>query len=222
MISNTIISAQQIVKRYQDLTVLDVDSISIEANKITSIVGPSGAGKSTLLHILGTLLRPDQGQIEINGSSIHDMDDNDLSRFRNRTIGFVFQSHNLLPELSAIENVSLPAMIAGYNAKEYLPAAKELLDHIGLQKRYHHKPSQLSGGEMQRVSIARALINQPKIILADEPTGNLDSKNAEDIHELFLSLRETKGCTFLIVTHNAALADRSDRTIHMRDGKIMM
>jgi lipoprotein-releasing system ATP-binding protein len=216
-----IIVATDLLKSYQSLTVLDVPYLEIESGVITSIVGPSGAGKSTLLHILGTLLKPSSGTIAISGSNITELNDVQISSFRNQNLGFVFQSHNLLPEFSALENVSLPAMIAGEEKKLYEERARELLDFIGLGSRYHHKPSQLSGGEQQRVAIARALINSPKLILADEPTGNLDTKNAMDIHDLFLKLRNEKGYTFLIVTHNPELAKKSDRTIEMCDGKII-
>lgn len=216
-----IIVATDLLKSYQSLTVLDVPFLEIESGVITSIVGPSGAGKSTLLHILGTLLKPSSGTIAISGSDVTELNDVQISSFRNQNLGFVFQSHNLLPEFSALENVSLPAMIAGEEKKRYEDRAKELLDFIGLGSRHHHKPSQLSGGEQQRVAIARALINSPKLVLADEPTGNLDTKNAMDIHDLFLKLRNEKGYTFLMVTHNPELAKKSDRTVEMCDGKII-
>jgi lipoprotein-releasing system ATP-binding protein len=216
-----IIVATGLLKSYQSLTVLDVPFLEIESGVITSIVGPSGAGKSTLLHILGTLLKPSSGTIAISGSDVTELNDVQISSFRNQNLGFVFQSHNLLPEFSALENVSLPAMIAGEEKKRYEERAKELLDFIGLGSRHHHKPSQLSGGEQQRVAIARALINSPKLVLADEPTGNLDTKNAMDIHDLFLKLRNEKGYTFLMVTHNPELAKKSDRTVEMCDGKII-
>lgn len=216
-----IIVATDLLKSYQSLTVLDVPFLEIESGVITSIVGPSGAGKSTLLHILGTLLKPSSGTIAISGSDVTELNDVQISSFRNQNLGFVFQSHNLLPEFSALENVSLPAMIAGEEKKRYEERAKELLDFIGLGSRHHHKPSQLSGGEQQRVAIARALINSPKLVLADEPTGNLDTKNAMDIHDLFLKLRNEKGYTFLMVTHNPELAKKSDRTVEMCDGKII-
>ncbi len=216
-----IIVATDLLKSYQSLTVLDVPFLEIESGVITSIVGPSGAGKSTLLHILGTLLKPSSGTIAISGSDVTELNDVQISSFRNQNLGFVFQSHNLLPEFSALENVSLPAMIAGEEKKRYEERAKELLDFIGLGSRHYHKPSQLSGGEQQRVAIARALINSPKLVLADEPTGNLDTKNAMDIHDLFLKLRNEKGYTFLMVTHNPELAKKSDRTVEMCDGKII-
>jgi lipoprotein-releasing system ATP-binding protein len=216
-----IIVATDLLKSYQSLTVLDVPFLEIESGVITSIVGPSGAGKSTLLHILGTLLKPSSGTIAISGSDVTELNDVQISSFRNQNLGFVFQSHNLLPEFSALENVSLPAMIAGEEKKRYEERAKELLDFIGLGSRHHHKPSQLSGGEQQRAAIARALINSPKLVLADEPTGNLDTKNAMDIHDLFLKLRNEKGYTFLMVTHNPELAKKSDRTVEMCDGKII-
>lgn len=203
------------------MTVLDIQEIKIEGEKITSIVGPSGAGKSTLLHILGTLLKPTEGQIFYQNTETTSMNDDTLSSFRNQNLGFVFQSHNLLPEFTAIENVSLPAMIKGDRKEEYVERAKDLLNFIGLKDRYYHKPSQLSGGEQQRVSIARALINQPKLVFADEPTGNLDSKNADEINELFEILNAEQNCTFLIITHNDKLAKRCHYQIEMRDGKIV-
>ena len=216
-----IIEAKNLKMRYKDLTVLNVSEILIYPNIITNIVGPSGAGKSTLLHILGTLLKPTEGELRIEGKDILRMKDNDLAKFRNQKLGFVFQQHNLLPEFTALENVSLPAMIKGESSNRFTPRAKELLDFIGLNERYHHKPSQLSGGEQQRVAIARALINEPSIVLADEPTGNLDTKNALDIHNLFIRLKEEKGYTFLIVTHNPELAAMGDKIISMKDGQIV-
>lgn len=216
-----IIEAKNLKMRYKDLTVLNVSEIMIYPNIVTNIVGPSGAGKSTLLHILGTLLKPTDGELRIEGKDILRMKDNDLAKFRNQKLGFVFQQHNLLPEFTALENVSLPAIIKGESSNHFTPRAKELLDFIGLNERYHHKPSQLSGGEQQRVAIARALINEPSIVLADEPTGNLDTKNALDIHNLFLRLKEEKGYTFLIVTHNPELAAMGDKIISMKDGQIV-
>jgi lipoprotein-releasing system ATP-binding protein len=216
-----IIYAKNLKKTYQDLTVLNVGEISILPNIITSIVGPSGAGKSTLLHILGTLLNPTEGELWINEKAVAKLSDNALAEFRNAHLGFVFQQHNLLPEFTALENVSLPAMIKGESSSIYTQRAKELLDFIGLKERYHHKPSQLSGGEQQRVAIARALINDPQIVLADEPTGNLDTKNAEEIHNLFIRLKEEKKYTFLIVTHNPELAKMGDRIVSMKDGQII-
>jgi lipoprotein-releasing system ATP-binding protein len=216
-----ILIASQIKKNYDQLVVLDVPEIQIDAHLITSIVGPSGAGKSTLLHILGTLLKPSEGQIWIEDQLISEMNDDQLALIRNRFLGFVFQTHHLLPEFNAIENVCLPAMIGNRKEADYLPKAKELLDFIGLKDRMHHKPTELSGGEQQRVSIARALINQPKMVFADEPTGNLDTKNALDIHDLFFRLKNEFGYSFLIVTHNSELAKMSDRVIEMKDGKLV-
>lgn len=210
------------MKSYEDLTVLNIDQVEIFSNEITTIVGPSGAGKSTLLHVLGTLLKPNSGEIWINQQEVTKLNDNNLAELRNKYLGFVFQSHHLLPEFSALENVCLPAMIGNRNSKEYTLKAEELLDFVGLKDRMKHKPSQMSGGEQQRVSIARALINEPKIVFADEPTGNLDTKNALDIHELFQKLCKEFGYTFLIVTHNLDLAKLSHRIIEMKDGKIVV
>lgn len=221
MSSNPILTASQIQKRYGQLTVLDVPEIQIEPHAVTAIVGPSGAGKSTLLHILGTLLKPSEGKIWIENHLISDMNDDQLALIRNQFLGFVFQTHHLLPEFSALENVCLPAMIGNRKELDYLPKAKELLDFIGLKDRMNHKPTELSGGEQQRVSIARALINQPKMVFADEPTGNLDTKNALDIHDLFFKLKNEFGYSFLIVTHNPELAKMSDRVIEMRDGRLV-
>jgi lipoprotein-releasing system ATP-binding protein len=216
-----IISASHLKKIYNHLTVLDVTEIHIEPSMVTTIVGPSGAGKSTLLHILGTLLKPTAGEIWIENQLISKMNDDQLARIRNLFLGFVFQTHHLLPEFNALENVCLPAMIGNRKETEYTSKAKELLEFIGLKDRMYHKPSELSGGEQQRVSIARALINQPKIVFADEPTGNLDTKNALDIHDLFFRLKKEFGYSFLIVTHNPELAKMSDRVIEMKDGKLV-
>lgn len=220
MLSTSIVSGSSLQKKYQNLLVLDVPSIEIRNRQITSIVGPSGAGKSTLLHILGTLLKPSQGEVFIQDTATTSLKDDALADLRNQFLGFVFQSHHLLPEFTAIENVCLPAMIGHQEKSIYEKRAKELLQLMGIDHRMHHKPSELSGGEQQRVSIARALINEPKIIFADEPTGNLDTKNAVDIHELFFRLKNEFGYTFLIVTHNTELAKMSDHIIRMRDGKI--
>jgi lipoprotein-releasing system ATP-binding protein len=217
----TILSTKGLKKSYHDLTVLDLAAIEIASNQVTTIVGPSGAGKSTLLHILGTLLKPSEGEIWIENHPTTEMNDDQLAGLRNQFLGFVFQTHHLLPEFTAIENVSLPAMIGQKKSTEYIPRAKELLEFIGLKDRIHHKPSELSGGEQQRVSIARALINHPKMIFADEPTGNLDTKNALDIHDLFFRLKNEFGYSFLIVTHNPELAKMSDRIIEMKDGKLV-
>lgn len=221
MTTRPILTASQINKIYNQLTVLDVPEIQIDAHLVTAIVGPSGAGKSTLLHILGTLLKPSEGKIWIEDQLISDMNEDQLALIRNQFLGFVFQTHHLLPEFSALENVCLPAMIGNRKESDYLPKAKELLDYIGLKDRMNHKPTELSGGEQQRVSIARALINQPKMVFADEPTGNLDTKNALDIHELFFRLKNEFGYSFLIVTHNPELAKMSDRVIEMRDGRLV-
>ncbi len=203
------------------MPVLDVTEIHIESSMVTTIVGPSGAGKSTLLHILGTLLKPTAGEIWIENQLISKMNDDQLAILRNQFLGFVFQTHHLLPEFNALENVCLPAMIGNRKEIEYTSKAKELLEFIGLKDRMYRKPSELSGGEQQRVSIARALINQPKIVFADEPTGNLDTKNALDIHDLFFRLKKELGYSFLIVTHNPELAKMSDRVIEMKDGRLV-
>jgi lipoprotein-releasing system ATP-binding protein len=188
---------------------------------LVSIVGSSGAGKSTLLHILGTLDAADQGEIWINGQAVHQLSGKALAQFRNTQIGFIFQFHHLLPEFTALENVCIPAWIAGTKQAAAQKRALELLDMLGLADRAENKPQQLSGGEQQRVAVARALINQPKIVFADEPTGNLDSTNAQELHQLFIHLRDTLSQTFLIVTHNDALAAMSDRILRMKDGKLI-
>ncbi len=212
------LKAQNITKKYEQLAVLKGVSIEVKKAEIVSIVGSSGAGKSTLLHILGTLDQADSGTISINNQAIDQLKGRALAQFRNKHIGFVFQFHHLLPEFSAIENVSIPGWIAGRNKKEVEADAIELLTKLGLGNRIEHKPQQLSGGEQQRVAVARALINKPVIIFADEPTGNLDSKNARELHELFVSLRNEFQQTFLIVTHNEELAGMSDRRLYMKDG----
>ena len=212
------LKAQNITKKYEQLVVLKGVSIEVKKAEIVSIVGSSGAGKSTLLHILGTLDQADSGTISINNQAIDQLKGRALAQFRNKHIGFVFQFHHLLPEFSAIENVSIPGWIAGRNKKEVEADAIELLTKLGLGNRIEHKPQQLSGGEQQRVAVARALINKPVIIFADEPTGNLDSKNARELHELFVSLRNEFQQTFLIVTHNEELAGMSDRRLYMKDG----
>lgn len=214
------LKAQQISKFYGDLQVLRGIDLTIEAGEIVSIVGSSGAGKSTLLHILGTLDKPDGGQLFIADEQADRLKGKALARFRNQHIGFVFQFHHLLPEFNALENVCIPGWIAGTSKRQVEAKAKELLDQLGLKDRITHKPNALSGGEQQRVAVARALINSPKIIFADEPTGNLDSVHARELHELFLKLRKDFGQTFLIVTHNEELAEMSDRVVHMSDGKI--
>ncbi|MCX6337409.1 MAG: ABC transporter ATP-binding protein [Bacteroidetes bacterium] len=212
------LKAQNITKKYEQLVVLKGVSIEVKKAEIVSIVGSSGAGKSTLLHILGTLDQTDSGNISINNQQIDQLKGRALAAFRNKHIGFVFQFHHLLPEFSALENVSIPGWIAGRNKKEVEAEAVALLTKLGLANRIEHKPQQLSGGEQQRVAVARALINKPVIIFADEPTGNLDSKNARELHELFVSLRNEFQQTFLIVTHNEELAGMSDRRLYMKDG----
>ncbi len=215
------IKATNIHKSYGTLTVLKGIDLSINKGEIISIVGASGAGKTTLLHILGTLDRADTGTLEINKTIINNLNDKKLSAFRNKDIGFVFQFHHLLPEFTALENVCIPAFIAGGSKKEALENAKELLSFLGLEKRADHKPSELSGGEQQRIAVARALINKPAVVLADEPSGNLDSTNAKDLHKLFFTLRDTFNQTFVIVTHNEELADMADRKLIMKDGIIL-
>lgn len=214
------IEINNIEKSYGELKVLKNINIQIDNSSIVTIVGASGAGKSTLLHIIGSLDRPDKGDVIIDGTSLFSLNDTKLSEFRNRKIGFVFQFHHLLPEFTAIENVALPALIAGVNRKEALHKSMEILDYLKLKERMNHKPAQLSGGEQQRVAVARALINNPSLILADEPSGNLDSENAQKLHQLFFDLRNQFHQTFIIVTHNKELAQLSDRTILIKDGLI--
>lgn len=213
--------AKGIYKAYGSLPILKGVDIAVERGEIVSIVGASGAGKSTLLHIIGTLDKPDQGSIAINGVNVQKLSAKKLSAFRNEHIGFVFQFHHLLPEFTALENVCIPAFIQGKGRAEAEIKAKELLDLLGVSHRINHKPAEMSGGEQQRVSVARALINDPSIILADEPSGNLDSENAAALHQLFFDLRSKFQQTFVIVTHNEELARISDRTIHMRDGLVV-
>lgn len=215
------LKAVNIHKRYTDLEVLKGVDIEINQGEIVSIVGSSGAGKSTLLHILGTLDTPDKGEIYLDGASVHTLKGNKLAAFRNNNIGFIFQFHHLLPEFSALENVCIPAWLGGKKKREAEEEACRLLSILGLDDRLENKPHALSGGEQQRVAVARALINKPSIVFADEPTGNLDSRNARELHELFLSLREKFSQTFLIVTHNKELADMSDRILTMKDGMIV-
>jgi lipoprotein-releasing system ATP-binding protein len=210
-----------IYKRYGDLEILRGLSIEVQKGQVAAIVGPSGCGKSTLLHVLGTLDRPDQGQVLINGTDVLALGSKKLAAFRNRHIGFVFQFHHLLPEFSALENVSIPGWLAGRAKSTVRQEATQLLDKLGLSHRLDHKPSQLSGGEQQRVAVARALINKPDIVLADEPSGNLDSINARELHQLFFRLREETGQTFLVVTHNEELACQCDRVWMMRDGMLV-
>ena len=215
------LKATNITRNYNDLSVLKGVDIFVNKGEIVSIVGSSGAGKSTLLHILGSLDRANSGEIWINNQRIDTLKEKELAKFRNQHIGFVFQFHHLLPEFTALENVCIPGWIAGTPKNELEARALELLKILGLQDRASHKPSELSGGEQQRVAVARALINNPDIVFADEPTGNLDSKHAQELHELFLHLQKTMGQTFLIVTHNEALAKMSDRVVHMKDGFIV-
>jgi len=210
-----------IKKSYGDLTVLNDINLDIQEQKVTVIVGPSGAGKSTLLHIIGTLDKADSGKIHFSDTDISTLKDRQLSEFRNKHIGFVFQFHHLLPEFTALENVAIPALIAGTSKKEAEKKALDLLELLGVAARKDHKPSELSGGEQQRVAVARALINNPEVVLADEPSGNLDSDNARDLHNLFFKLRDQLNQTFIIVTHNQELADMSDYKILMKDGKII-
>ncbi|MEO6315899.1 MAG: ABC transporter ATP-binding protein [Chitinophagaceae bacterium] len=215
------LTAAAIHKTYGQLEVLRGVGLSIQAGEIVSIVGPSGSGKSTLLHILGTLDRADSGTVTMDNKNLGDMNARTLAAFRNRNIGFVFQFHHLLPEFTALENVSIPGWIAGRSKKDVADKAAGLLELLGLADRMENKPQQLSGGEQQRVAVARALVNQPKIIFADEPSGNLDSANARELHKLFFDLRKQFNQTFLIVTHNEELALMSDRVLHMKDGKIV-
>ena len=215
------LKATNITRNYNDLSVLKGVDIFVNKGEIVSIVGSSGAGKSTLLHILGSLDKANSGEIWINNQRIDTLKEKELAKFRNKHIGFVFQFHHLLPEFSALENVCIPGWIAGTPKNELEARALELLKILGLEDRASHKPSELSGGEQQRVAVARALINNPDIVFADEPTGNLDSKHAQELHELFLHLQKTIGQTFLIVTHNETLAKMSDRVVHMKDGYIV-
>jgi lipoprotein-releasing system ATP-binding protein len=215
------LEARGIGKRYGDLQVLKGVDLVVGQGEIVSIVGSSGAGKSTLLHILGTLDRPDTGEVWLDDLRIDNLQGSRMASFRNRQAGFVFQFHHLLPEFTALENVCIPGWIARKRPGELEARARALLEGMGLSGRFHNKPSQLSGGEQQRVAVARALVNAPRIVFADEPTGNLDSGNARELHELFLRLRDEQGQTFLIVTHNEELARMSDRVIHMRDGRIV-
>lgn len=214
------LEASGIEKSYGALKVLKGVDLSVRSGEVVSIVGASGAGKSTLLHMLGTLDTPDKGRISIKGTDVFTQNPSELASFRNRHIGFVFQFHNLLPEFSALENVMIPGLLSGRGEVEIRDKGTQLLRELGLQERIHHKPSELSGGEQQRTAVARALINSPDLILADEPSGNLDSKNAKELHDLFFSLREKMRQTFIIVTHNQEFANMADRKLEMRDGVI--
>nr|WP_293840116.1 ABC transporter ATP-binding protein [uncultured Arsenicibacter sp.] len=216
----TLLQATDLRRTYGNLPVLKGINLSIQSGEVVSIVGASGAGKSTLLHILGTLDRPDSGELVLAGESAFTLNDRELARFRNERIGFIFQSHNLLPEFTALENVCLPGFISGKPEAGVRKRAAELLQSLGLKDRIDHFPSQMSGGEQQRTAVARALINQPDIVFADEPSGNLDSHNAQELHQLFFNLRDQFGQTFVIVTHNQQLADLADRTLTIRDGQI--
>lgn len=215
------LTATNIQKYYDQLWVLKGVDLTIQQGEIASIVGPSGSGKSTLLHILGTLDHPSKGAVAINGQAINFLNDKQVAAFRNRHIGFVFQFHHLLPEFTALENVCIPGWMAGRKRKEVADRAVQLLEMLGLSGRLENKPQALSGGEQQRVAVARALINNPDIVFADEPTGNLDSANARELHQLFFDLRKQFNQTFLIVTHNEELAQMSDRILHMKDGYLV-
>ena len=215
------IEIKGITKSFGELQVLKGLDLTIYKGEVVSIVGPSGAGKTTLLQIMGTLDKADAGSVVINGVEVGSLKEKELAAFRNKQIGFVFQFHQLLPEFTALENVMMPALIGGMSSDKAMRKAKEILAFLGLAERASHKPAELSGGEKQRVAVARALINDPAVIFADEPSGSLDSKNKEELHQLFFDLREKLGQTFVIVTHDEGLAQLTDRTIHMVDGRIV-
>lgn len=214
------IEVQNIIKSFDALKVLKGINLHVNKGEVVCIVGPSGAGKTTLLQIIGTLDKPDGGKVIIDGIDVTQLKQKALAKFRNQHLGFVFQFHQLLPEFTALENVEIPALIAGCSAKQAQKQAEELLEYMGLAERAHHKPNELSGGEKQRVAVARALVNRPSVILADEPSGSLDSQNKQELQQLFFDLRERYGQTFVIVTHDESLAALADRTIHMKDGLI--
>ena len=215
------VKVKNIIKSFGNLQVLKGIDLHVEKGEIVSIVGSSGAGKTTLLQIIGTLLKQDSGNVIINNTELNTLKERELANFRNQNIGFIFQFHQLLPEFTAIENVCIPAYIAGKNKNETTKRAEYLLDFLNVMHRKNHKPGELSGGEQQRIAVARALINNPAVILADEPSGNLDTKNKEDLHNLFFSLREEFNQTFIIVTHNDQLAEMSDRLIKLKDGTVV-
>ncbi|MGV6860127.1 MAG: ABC transporter ATP-binding protein [Putridiphycobacter sp.] len=212
------LKAREIFKTYGDLPIIKGVNLEINAQEVVCITGASGAGKTTLLQILGTLDKPDKGEIEIDGVNVNQLKGKKLAKFRNQKLGFIFQFHQLLPEFSAVENVIIPALLGGHNKTDAIKKAKQTLDYLGLSHRYEHKPAQLSGGEQQRVAVARAMINDPAIIFADEPSGNLDSKNSSELHDLFFELKAEKNQTFVIVTHNNELANMADRKLVMKDG----
>jgi lipoprotein-releasing system ATP-binding protein len=216
-----ILRAENIQKSYGDLSILKGVNLEIKQNEIVSIVGASGAGKTTLLQILGTLDQPSDGSLNIDGTNPFSLNEKKLSSFRNSTLGFIFQFHQLLPEFTAAENVMLPALIKGLSKKEAEQQALELLEKVGLQDRIKHKPSELSGGEQQRTAVCRALMNKPKVIFGDEPSGNLDTQSSRDLHELFFQLREEFNQTFVLVTHNKELSEMADRSLTMVDGKFV-
>lgn len=220
MQTDSMIQLHGITKSFGSLQVLRGIDLQVNRGEVVAIVGPSGAGKTTLLQIMGTLDRPDKGEVIIDGENVSRLSATKIAHFRNKNIGFVFQFHQLLPEFTALENVMIPALIGGTSKKEARQRAQELLDFMGLADRAEHKPNQLSGGEKQRVAVARALVNHPAVVFADEPSGSLDTHNKEELHRLFFDLRDRMGQTFVIVTHDEALASQTDRTIHMLDGYI--